>query len=709
MRRVLVAIVLVAAAHAWAAAPASAGTGRSVATFELERHGQRYLAAGSVPRFTLAGVHWRGSGDVWLRTRSVGGEWSAWRPGAPEDEDGPDPLSGEWDPNGWRIGNPWWVGTSDAIQVRSVGRVTRVRAALVWSPEVLTPYRRIAATETPAIVTRAAWGASESIRRGPPTYASDVRVAIVHHTAGRTDYSRAEAPAVVRGIQLYHVQANGWNDIGYNFLVDRFGTVYEGRYGGVDRNVVGAHALGFNTGSVGIALLGTYGSTKPSSAAQDAIARVIAWRLDVAHVDPAGAASLVSAGSDRFASGKTVELDAVSGHRDTGSTQCPGDALYARLDAIAASARTMGGQKVFEPSAEVTGLAVHFRARLAQPGAWTVVVSDADGLEVARGTGSSTTVDWTWDASSAPPASYSWSIGADAARPATGSVRTGGAAPLSVSEATIDPAGITPNGDGQADSATVSYRLSRTANVTVVVTDAFGAPVVTVLDRAWTRAGVRSAQIVGDALPDGTYSVSVSAQTPAGEFAEAAAPLVVSRTLGLVAVAAPAFSPNGDGRNDELVVTFSLAVPATARVRIEREGRWVATPLVASLPAGEQRFVWDGARPSGRLRDGAYAAIVETLDAVGTVSFAVPFVVDTTPPRVRFVSGRGIRLEVDEPCSLTLRIDGQVVQREVARAGVVRIPWSGTAVRVRVTARDAAGNASPPVVRVRPRGGEPGQ
>ena len=83
----------------------------------------------------------------------------------------------------------------------------------------------------------------------------------MHHTAGRNDYTRAQAPAIVRGIQLFHVKGNGWNDIGYNFLVDRFGTIYEGRFGGVDRNVIGAHALGFNTESVGIALLGTYGNT----------------------------------------------------------------------------------------------------------------------------------------------------------------------------------------------------------------------------------------------------------------------------------------------------------------------------------------------------------------------------------------------------------------------------------------------------------------
>jgi hypothetical protein len=119
------------------------------------------------------------------------------------------------------------------------------------------------------------------------------------------------------------------------------------------------------------------------------------------------------------------------------------------------------------------------------------------------------------------------------------------------------------------------------------------------------------------------------------------------------------------------------------------------------LPAGGQQLTWDGARSSGLLRDGAYDAVVEVTDAVGTVSYAAPFVVDTKPPQVRFVPGKGIRLSVSEPASLTVRVDGRLVRRDVARAGVVRIPSSGTVTRVRVVARDAAGNESAPVVRVR--------
>ncbi|HSG12326.1 MAG TPA: N-acetylmuramoyl-L-alanine amidase [Gaiellaceae bacterium] len=712
MRRALISIVALVAGLAWTTPGVAADSGR-VVTLDLPARGNGsglFATGARVPRFTLAGVQWQGSGTVRFRTRGVDGKWSSWRAGAPEAEDGPDPLSAELSRIGWRLGNPWWVGDSNRIEARASGRVTRVRARLVWSPEVRIPYRRLAATETPAIVPRAAWGADESIRRGPPTYAPKIRLAIVHHTAGRNDYTRAEAPAVVKGIQLYHVQGNGWNDIGYNFLVDRFGTVYEGRYGGIDRNVVGAHALGFNIGSVGIALLGTYGSTKPSAAAQDALARLISWRLDLAHVDPTSALSFVSGGSERYASGSTVELGAVSGHRDTGSTECPGNVLYGRLGSIAGSARALGGQKIFASSVEATGSSVRFSARLAQPGSWAVTVLGAEGAPIATGKGTTTAVDWTWDASSAPAGSYTWSITAGGARPATGSIRAGGAATgLDISEVALEPSGISPNGDGQADSAELTYRLSEAASVSVHVFDAFGTLLATLRDRAWTRAGAHTLAVSAESLADGAYSVAITASTPAGEVAESTVPLVVSRTLGLVTATPATLSPNYDGRNDELVLTFSIANPATVRVRIEREGRWVATPLLAELPAGEHEVVWDGARPSGALRDGSYEAVVEAQDAVGLVSYGAAFVVDTTRPRVRFVSGRGIRLAVSEPSMLTIQVDKRTVRRKVARAGVVRIPWGRAPNRVRVVARDAAGNDSAPVLRIRPKKGERGQ
>ena len=252
----------------------------------------------------------------------------------------------------------------------------------------------------PAIVPRSAWGADESIRRGEPTYAPAIRFASVHHTAGTNDYSPSQAAAIMRGIQIYHVKSNGWNDIGYNFLVDRYGTVYEGRYGGIDRNVVGAHIRGFNTGAVGVAVMGTFGTSAIPAAAEASLQKLLAWRLDLAHVDPLSSLTVVSGGSERYPAGVPVVLRAVSGHRDTGLTSCPGDLLYARLGAIAAGTQAIGLPKLYEP--KVTGGLggpVRFQARVSGPLAWKVTVSDALGQQLAAGTGRGATVDWTWDAS----------------------------------------------------------------------------------------------------------------------------------------------------------------------------------------------------------------------------------------------------------------------------------------------------------------------
>ncbi len=149
-------------------------------------------------------------------------------------------------------------------------------------------------------------------------------------------------------------------------------------------------------------------------------------------------------------------------------------------------------------------------------------------------------------------------------------------------------------------------------------------------------------------------------------------------------------------------IGFSLTVATDVSIRILRDGRWVASPHTASYEAGAHAFAWNGTRAAGPLRDGSYAAVVEVSDvAVGSVSAAVPFASDTIAPRVRLLPTRGVRVAVSEPAMLYLTIDGARREREVKRAGTVRIPWSGAARRVRVVARDAAGNTSRPAVRVR--------
>jgi hypothetical protein len=395
----------------------------------------------------------------------------------------------------------------------------------------------------------------------------------------------------------------------------------------------------------------------------------------------------------------------VSGHRDTGFTECPGDALYARLGEIAGAALQIGGAKIFEPTVEAAGSAVRVRARLSQPQPWSVAIATPAGAEVARGSGAGTSVDWTWDSGGAAAASYTWTISAGSALSASGILRAGGgAATLAIEGVVAEPEAISPNGDGQADTTTLTYRLSAPANVTVELTDAVGGVVAMVVDRVFTRAGTHTATIAADALADGRYNVVVTARTAAGVSVQKVIPLNVDRTLGLVAVRPLAFSPNGDGRKDRLTLTFSLTAPADVRVRVEREGRWVASPLTTSLAPGLQHLVWNGVRAAGPIRDGEYRAVVEAVGGVGTSAYGVPFVSDTVAPRVRILPGKGLRVQVSEPALLTFVIDGSSLRRQVRRSGVVRIKWPGAAASVRVVAWDAAGNASGPVVRVRRKG-----
>jgi N-acetylmuramoyl-L-alanine amidase len=366
--------------------------------------GAARATAGSPPgRFNLVGLHWQGPGSVSFRTRAIDGGWSRWRPAAPEAEDRPDRGSAEAAREvRWKLGNPYWAGASDRIEYRLRGRVTRLRAHYVWSPVERVPVRAVSIAGSPRLLTRFSWGANERIRRARPVYANALRFALVHHTAGANNYGPAQSAAIVRAIQLYHVRGNGWNDVGYNFLVDKYGQVFEGRYGGIARNVVGAHAEGFNTGSVGVAVLGTYTSAAIPRKAFAALAGLLAWRLDVAHVNPVSNLTWLSSGNPRFPAGVPVFLRTVSGHRDTGFTSCPGNALYGQLSSLGARAAAIGLPKLYSPRVRGTlGARIRFTGRLTAPLPWTVTVRDALGKTVAVGTGTGSAVDWTWDSAAA--------------------------------------------------------------------------------------------------------------------------------------------------------------------------------------------------------------------------------------------------------------------------------------------------------------------
>ncbi|GAA1993276.1 peptidoglycan recognition protein family protein [Kitasatospora viridis] len=203
------------------------------------------------------------------------------------------------------------------------------------------------AVAAPAIVSRSSWQAPAQPPTQAPTVQYDrvVRVAFVHHTDNPNSYAPQDVPEILREIHHDHLENRGWDDIGYNFLVDRFGTIYEGRAGGVDRPVVGAHTVGFNRETVGIAAIGTFDDAEVPEALVAATSALVAWRLGLCGSDPGGRYDLTSTNGDsRFPAGTRHTFNAVSGHRDAFCTTCPGEALYALLPRIAERAAAIQRQ-----------------------------------------------------------------------------------------------------------------------------------------------------------------------------------------------------------------------------------------------------------------------------------------------------------------------------------------------------------------------------
>jgi hypothetical protein len=662
--------------------------------------GPRALSSASpAPHFNLVGLHWRGSGAVLFRTRSLTGRWSGWRNAEAEDDERPDGRTGE-GTKGWNLGRPFWTGASDRIQYRRLGEVRRLRAHFVWSPVEAVPTRSLSVAGAPAIIPRSAWRANELIKRGRPRYADRVAFAVVHHTAGANGYSRAQSAAIVRAIQAYHVKGNGWDDVGYNFLVDKYGQVFEGRSGGIDRNVIGAHAQGFNTGSTGIAILGSYQGARPSAAAEAALARLISWRLDVAHVDPLSSFNWLSSGNPRFPRGVPVFLRAVVGHRDVGFTDCPGSAVYARFGPLVQAVAATGLPKLYAPRATGRlGGKIRFAGRLSSALTWTVAVRDAAGQTVASGTGVGANVAWTWDSSSARSGAYTYSIEAPGVRPARGSLGRKGASGTSsglLSGARAAPSSLTPDGDGRDDAATVTFTLAAPATVTATLTAVGGVVVSTLLTES-RPAGPNSFTFAPQNLAAGAYSIVLTATAFDGRVTSTSVPVSVSPLVSPVsgfAASGAVFSPNGDGRFDRLEFRFGLAARAEVKLRVLKGGFWVATVFAGPLEPGPQVLSWDGRKRLGRLLDGRYEA---ELTAAGFAR-RLPFASDTRAPRLRVLGVRPLRLSVSEAAEVVVTVDGErrTVRRQ--RSGRFAVPGRSPRRLLRAVARDLAGNVGRPLV-----------
>ena len=686
-------LVAVIAAATALLAPAIARAGDVAMRVQDVPLGARGLSAAVTPmHFNMLGIHWIGSGTVEYRVHRLHGRWRPWV--TADDDVRPDGGTGR-----WHDGNLDWTGASDGFQFRRRGDVSALRAYELWSRVTTKATRTISAAASPAIVPRSGWGADEEIVRAKPVLAPADRLAIVHHTAGTNSYTRAQAPAIVRGIEVYHVEGNGWNDIGYNFLIDRYGTVYEGRGGGITKNVVGAHAEGFNTGTVGVSLIGNYAAATPPKAQVDALVQLLAWRLDVAHVDPLSTVVYTSGGNAKFKAGKLVTLRAISGHRDTGPSECPGNGAYALLPAIAKRVAATGLPKLYSPTvAGALGGPVRFQARLSSSLQWTVTVVDQLKRVVATGTGRGSLVDWTWSSTLAGKGLFTWTISAPGVLAATGTLGIGTPLPapqaFSLTNVAAVPSVITPNADGSGDAATIGFTLGTAANVTVQVLDSGGAPLLTLLNEQRT-AGNNSLEWGAHVLPDGRYRIAVTAKAGTKTVTKNA-DVVVDRTLAGLDAMPRVISPNGDGVNDTTTLSFMLAQNVPVRLDIMQAGVVVGSPFSGQLGIGPQTLTWDGSGFGAPLFDGTYQATITVTDQLGDVQLAVPITIDNTAPTLTLLDKGKLKFSLDEPATVTLLVNQKTRIVLGEPKGTFTIPYSGPAVyQVSAEAQDLAGNLSP--------------
>lgn len=379
---------------------------------------------------------------VLVRVRE-GDVWTPWQPLTISDH-GPDPDSRE--AQGIRYGtDPLLTQDADGIQVRidtpggqePVGTevvlvdnpVTDDDARLPDPPDgsTIAPVSVAKASTVaamPPIISRAEWGADESLRRGSATYSPTIKAAFVHHTATKNNYSPEEAAKQVRNLYNYFTKGRKYSDMAYNFLVDRFGRLYEGRAGGMDRAVVGGHTAGFNDQTFAVSAIGNFQKANPPAdqmaAIVDSIASLTAWKLAMNHRDPNGTISLVSdsgAGTSKYQAGQTATALVLGGHGDIGATSCPGKHLEDQIPAIRAATTAKMGAGMVNPIAHAGTWAqtpMSIAAATNAPLAWTIAISNRCG-EVVRnlsgnqGAAGPLQIDWDQrdnNGNQVPPGTY---------------------------------------------------------------------------------------------------------------------------------------------------------------------------------------------------------------------------------------------------------------------------------------------------------------
>ncbi|WP_456789421.1 N-acetylmuramoyl-L-alanine amidase [Cellulomonas sp. P5_C5] len=295
--------------------------------------------------FSVLGVTWdAGPQDAVIRYRvRQAGEWTAWEAVAAGDV-APDAGLADDSPTDARAAaDPIVAMDADGLQLwaeSETAEVTGLKAVLI-DPGVQAgdDAASVAAAAVPvpgqpAIISRAGWGADESLRACPPEYSAQMLSAAVHHTASTNSYGPDDVPALLRGFYAYHTRpeaegGRGWCDIGYNFLVDRFGRLFEGRAGGITATVIGVHTGGFNSRTIGIAAIGDFSSVAVPDALTEALASLIAWKFSIHGISANTDVTMISGGgASKFPAGTAVTFSTIYGHRDAQLTSCPGQNLY---------------------------------------------------------------------------------------------------------------------------------------------------------------------------------------------------------------------------------------------------------------------------------------------------------------------------------------------------------------------------------------------
>jgi hypothetical protein len=412
--------------------------------------------------FSAVGVTWAGDPSarvsVAVRSRVPSKGWTGWRAvgaaSADRDPDGP-PEDATWRNAAALV----WLGAADAVEVQvSAERRAGVADLVVDLIDPRTgpgdatagvpataPTPGSGRVPMPPIARRADWGADERLMDWAPAYARPVQAVALHHTATATDYQPVDVPRMLRALYYFQAVSRGWGDLGYPVLVDRFGRLWEGRYGGLARPVVGAHASGFNRVATGVALLGDFDRAAVPAPAVEAAGRYAGWKLSLAPtaVHPWGSVKVTSeGGASRFRAGAAVTLPRVFPHRQTGDTDSPGDRGTAALGGVRDAARRYLGERV-EPSTMRQRLAT-WRASDAtwrvQGSAGPVLTGTAGDVPVAA--------DFDGDGSGDPG---TWT-------PATGRWRIANSGGGTVEQYSLGGAGDRPvpadyNGDGRAEPA----------------------------------------------------------------------------------------------------------------------------------------------------------------------------------------------------------------------------------------------------------------